>query len=186
MEPPLIDKVLLLLLTALISGLGIPWVLKLIDERKSRERARFEAQLARQTKVLEAQASLLENLSQVLWKWRYLAKKVVYYGAHDRADHYARATKEYGEAVWDLLNDFRVQISKARWLVSQDAYGRLDALYDYVVHDVDVVVTEAARSAVPNPAICQPLAHRFSAEVTQRLDDAMDQLASALHLKVLT
>ena len=119
-----LENIVLLVLTALITGLGIPWVLKRVAERKLREQKRFEADLARQGKIIEAQSKLLDDLSQLLWKWRYLAKKVVYYGAQENRERYDLARRQYDEKVWDILNEFRAEISRSRRLVSERAYER--------------------------------------------------------------
>jgi hypothetical protein len=179
-----LEKIILLALTALITGFGIPYVLKRVEERKLREQKRFEADLARQSKIIEAQAKLLDDLSQLLWKWRYLAKRVVYYGAQEDLDRYDLARKEYDEKIWDILNEFRIEISQSRRLVSERAYDRLDALYDYVVHDLDVRISEVVRTGKPDVEKSREIAERFSVEVSKKLDDAMDDLASELNLKL--
>ncbi len=184
LTPDLFEKVFLLLLTALISGWGIPRLLKRIQERKLREQKLFEADLAWQAKIIEAQSRLLDDLSQLLWRWRYLAKKVVYYGAEQNRERFLLAGKQYEEGVWDILHTFRIQISRSRRLVSEPAFRRLDALYDYVVRDLDVAITAAIRDGGVAGDHLDPLAHRFSEEVTQRLDAALDDLASEVKLKV--
>jgi hypothetical protein len=180
----LLEKISLLLLTALITGFGIPYVLKRVEERKMREQKKFDADLARQAKIIDAQAKLLDDLSQLLWKWRYLAKKVVYYGAQKDAERYSLAKKQYEEDVWDILNEFRTEISRSRRLVSERAYERLDSLYKYVVHDLDVKITNVIRDGGMDIEESSTLAQRFSVEVSKELDDAIDDLASELNLKV--
>ena len=118
-EQAFLEKIILLVLTALISGYGIPYVLKRVEERRLREQKKFEADLVRQGKIIEAQSKLLDDLSQLLWKWRYLAKKVAYYSAQGNAEHFDLAKKQYEESVWDILNEFRAEISRSRRLVSE-------------------------------------------------------------------
>lgn len=183
-DPAFFEKIILLILTALITGFGIPYVLKRIEERKLREQKKFEADLARQGKIIDAQAKLLDDLSQLLWKWRYLAKKVVYYGAQENTERFELARKQYDEAVWDILNEFRIEISRSRRLVSERAYEKLDSLYNYVVHDLDVSISEVIRTDKPDVEKSREIAERFSVEVSKKLDDAMDDLASELDLKV--
>ena len=179
-----LEKIILLVLTALMTGFGIPYVLKRIEERKLREQKKFEADLARQGKIIDAQAKLLDDLSCLLWKWRYLAKKVVYYGAQKNMEHYTLAKKQYEESVWDILNEFRIEISRARRLVSERAYEGLDSLYKYVVHDLDVKITDVIRDDELDVEKSSAIAERFSVEVSKKLDDAIDNLASELKLKV--
>jgi len=184
LDQTFLEKIILLILTALITGFGIPYVLKRVEERKLREQKKFEADLLRQSKILEAQSKLLDDLSGLLWKWRYLAKKVVYYGAEENMERYDRAKKEYDEIVWDILNEFRAEISKSRRLVSERAYERLDSLYKYVVHDIDLKISGIIRSDKLDVRRSEEMAERFSDEVSKKLDDAMDELASELALKI--
>ena len=179
-----VEKIILLVLTALITGFGIPYVLKRVEERKLREQKKFEAGLVRQGKIIDAQAKLLDDLSQLLLKWRYLAKKVVYYGAQQNTEHYSLAKKQYEENVWDILNEFRTEISRSRRLVSEHAYERLDSLYKYVVLDLDVRITDVIRADKLDIEKSRAIAERFSVEVSKKLDDAIDALASELNLKV--
>src|SRR5262249_61203733 len=71
-----LEKVVILLLTALLTGLLAPYVLKRIDEAKSVEQKILDADLARQAKVIEAQSKFLDDLTETLWNWRYLSMKV--------------------------------------------------------------------------------------------------------------
>jgi len=179
-----LEKIVLLVLTALITGFGIPYVLKRVEERKLREQKKFEADLARQGKIIEAQSKLLDDLSQLLWKWRYLAKKVVYYGAQENTERYDLARRQYDESVWDILNEFRAEISRSRRLVSEHAYERLDSLYNYVVHDIDVKISDIIAGDELDTKKSRGMAERFSVEVSKKIDDAIDDLASELNLKV--
>jgi RNAse (barnase) inhibitor barstar len=177
------EKVFFLLLTAVVTGFGVPYVLRMIDDRKLREQKKFEADLARQNKIIESQSKLLDDLSQLLWKWRYLAKKVVYYGAQENKARYKIAKQQYDENIWDILNGFRTEISKSRRLVSEGAYQKLDTLYNYIVGDIDIKITSLMNKDSIDARESGLIAERFSVEVTQKLDDAIDDLASELHLK---
>jgi hypothetical protein len=158
-----LEQIVLLVLTALITGFGIPIILRRIDEAK-----------IRQGKIIEAQSKLLDDLSQLLWKWRYMAKQVVYYGANGNRELYARARNEYNESIWLILHEFRVEISKARRLVSEKAYERLNGLYDYIVGDLDQKISAIIGAEKPDSLSCAAMASRFSNEVTKALDDALN------------
>ena len=177
-----VQQVTLLFLGALITGFGVPYVLRLIDARKMREQKKLEAELARQGKLLDAQSALLDEITRLVWAWRYLSKQVVYYGSRGDNDRYMAAKAKYEDGVWGLLDGLRTQISKARRLVSEAAFERLNDLYGYVVHDVDLKVSDLAGRAELDRAACSVLAQRFSAEVSGRLDDAIFELACELRL----
>jgi len=178
------ENIILLLLTALVTGFGIPYVLKRIEERKLLEQKKFETDLARESKIVEAQSNLLEDLTQILWKWRYLAKKVVYYASGKNKELYQVAKTEYDAKVWDVLDEFRVVISRSRRLVSEAAYKNLCSLYEYVVHDLDREVSNIIEMDEPNINRALILGNRFSTEVSQKLDDEIDTIADEMDLKV--
>lgn len=183
---PFVQQITLLILGALITGFGVPYVLRAIDARKMREQKIFEAELARQSKLLDAQSALLDEITRLVWAWRYLAKQVVYYGSRGDNERYVVVKEKYEDGVWGLLDGLRTQISKARRLVSESAFERLNELYKYVVHDVDLKVSDLAGKPEIDRAACSQLAQRFSAEVSGRLDDALFDLASELKLTFQT
>ncbi len=179
-----LQKIMLLIVTALISGAGVPYVLKVVDDRKLRRQKKFEADLTIQQKLIDSQSKLLDDLTQILWKWRYLAKSVVYYGSISQNERFDAAKKHYEDEVWRLLNEFRTEISRSRRLVSEAAFQQLNSLYHYVVHDLDLKISELISKNNPDAQECRRLADRFSNEVSTRLDDALNDLASELSLKV--
>lgn len=180
--PDFLGKLVLLVVGALITGLGLPWVLRTIDSNKQRQQKVFESDLARQTKLIDAQSALLDALTKVVWTWRYLAKEVVYYGAVGDTERYNKARATYEERVWHLLGELRTEISRARRLVSEAAFRELNQLYAYIVYDIDMKVRALADAVEPDLPGCRELADRFSNEVSAKLDDALLELAKQFHL----
>ena len=181
------EKLIFLTLTALVTGFGVPYVLKQIENRKLRAKE-FEADLARQGKIIKAQSQLLDDLTRILWKWRYLAKKVTYYASESSKEQFEIARKEYDENVWELLNELRVQASKSRRLASEAAYKELLSFYNYVVHDIDRKISDLIKKGELDAATIEQsaaLSQRFSNEVSESIDEIIDHLAHELHLKVL-
>src|SRR5262249_13958543 len=123
-----LEKVVILLLTALLTGLVAPYVLKRIDDAKSVQQKILEADLARQAKVIEAQSKFLDDITETLWNWRYLSMKVAYYGMGDQGPSYAAARKGYDLQIWEVLKRLRNQINKSCTLASEDAYKMLVSL----------------------------------------------------------
>jgi hypothetical protein len=179
-----IEKIVILSLTAVLTGLMAPYVLKQVDEAKSVQQKILEADLARQAKIIEAQSKLLDDMTETLWKWRYLSMKVAYYGMGDRGPSYATALKDYDLQIWDVLSSLRFQITKSRRLASEDGYKVLVALYDRIV-DIDAQLTGTA-SGSPSPAQAeefQKLNKLLRWEMTEQLDEVVDLLAKELRLK---
>lgn len=123
------ENVALLLLTATITGLLAPYLLKIIEDRRLRARAKFEDDLARQAKVIDAQVDLLEAFADAVWQFQLMAIEVTYYHGKLPDELYERALEKYQQEVGKLLVKIRSLISKSTRLVPHDAYLRLSRLY---------------------------------------------------------
>jgi hypothetical protein len=136
------EKLALLLSAAALSGLLAPLVLKQFEMRRTAEQKVREAQLARQAKLIDAQSALLDDLSRVLWEWRYAAMRVTYYGGLGDQERCTEANAAYGDVVWGLLSQIRFHTSRARWLISTDAFERLKAFYLRLI-EIDLALYRA-------------------------------------------
>ncbi len=144
------EKISLLLLTTTLSGLLIPYLLKKRDERKLREQKLFEAELARQGKIIDAQAKLLEDLAQLLWGMQLLALELPYYVLENSQDRYHAAATKYDIESWTYLAKLRVEISKARRLVSAELYQQLNDFYMKELIPLDGKISILMKSASAN------------------------------------
>ena len=181
------EKATLLLVTALLTGLLIPFVLKSIDESRAAEQRRNDADLSRQAKLIDAQSKYLEELADTLWRWRYLSMKVVYSREPHQAAEHESAVREYKAGIWDNLNRFRNLSSKARWLVSERSHGELHKLYERVVAfdaRLDLVVSNGLPGAARANAL-QPLYKELREEMTGELDRVIDMVARDTRLSAL-
>jgi hypothetical protein len=133
-----LGKLVLFALAALVTGFAIPMILKQITARKLETQKRFEADLARQGKVIEAQVELLESLSQFLWEFQLSAIAVSYYHALTDKALYETALKKYDEKVADVLGRIRAEISKSLRLTSEETYASLKDLYYKGLVDLDI------------------------------------------------
>lgn len=179
LSPDFWEKALILILTATITGLLVPYVLKRVDESKSIEQKRLEADISRQAKLIEAQARFLDETTEVLWNWRYLSMKVAYNGDGRREEQYAASVAAYEAGIWDVLSKLRNQTSKSRRLVSEKGYTNLVALYKKIV-ELDARLDEIVRQKLPVEARAKalaPISKKLYDEMTQSLDDTLDLLA---------
>jgi hypothetical protein len=132
----LLLAILPIIVTALFAGFLIPWLLRIVDARKSESMKRYEAALSRQARIIDAQANLLDELTKAMWAWRYSLMRVTYAGAEQSDEALDTAWRAYNEQMWDSLHAIRVQITRSRRLVSQHAYSALLKQYEQIV-DVD-------------------------------------------------
>jgi len=126
---PLAEHLILLGATAGLTGVLVPLIKGNLDHRKLLDGKRFEAELARETKILEAQGALLERLTQLLWAQALRVVEVSYRAYRGEIDAQKAAWERYDSACWTFFIDTRAEISKARQLSSDQVCDNLDRLY---------------------------------------------------------
>jgi hypothetical protein len=94
------QNVALVAITAGLTGLLVPTVKAIMDQRHFKEQKRYEAELARQSSIIAAQVALLE-----------------------------KAVEDYEDKSGSRFGHMQAEFSKARRLVSADRYDELQALY---------------------------------------------------------
>jgi hypothetical protein len=178
------ENVIILLLTATLTGLIVPWALKVIDDNKKIAQKRHEAEILRQDKIIESQSVLFDDFIQVLWRWRYTSIKTVYYGGRNYSERYIDAKTEYDKNIWDIFQQTRQGISRLGRFVSTEFYQELLDFYDYLVK-IDGEIT----LLIQNETLSENEIRKFSDlndilyyEATIKIDNLIKQLANELHL----
>jgi hypothetical protein len=183
----ILEKLVLLAATAILTGFLAPFVLKQIETRRAREQRQTEAWLARQAKVIEAQAHLLDEVARSLWEWRYLLMAVTYYGSYDAAEDFARAKAEYERTLWPTLSKIRYHTSQSRYLVSEAAYSRLVGFYMEIVElDKELMAAMLLSDPVRRRIVLGDTNHKMFGETTLKLDTLLHDLAKELKLAAPT
>lgn len=177
----------LLLVTAALTGLLIPYILKRVEHKRTLEQKDREADLARQAKVIEAQAAFLDELSLHLWNWRYLSMKLAYYGARQAdADNpkYAEAEANYDTNIWDVFRLTRNEISRSRRLLSTQMYKRLVDLYEseMVKLDNEIAGARTMLDVADRTEAFFTLNQQIFYGVTSHIDELLNEIASELGL----
>jgi hypothetical protein len=140
-----------LVLSVLLLGLGsflIPIVLKQIDDRKAIDQERFQEQLSRQDKILDAQAALLDTMAADFWQYELYASDVVI--SRDKRfgqdDWHQRAVDAYYLQTGPLLGKMRGEISTLLRLAPQSNYESFLRLYEDEVLPLDSCLLELMKS----------------------------------------
>jgi hypothetical protein len=202
-EVTLGESIILLVITAGLTGLLIPLVKELIDrgrlakqnrfeDERLKAQKRFEADLARQTKIIDAQADLVDNLAGTLWAFEKLILRVTYYGAAGDFEKFRSAFTKFDDEAWDLLAQVLAANSKARRLASPEAQNRLVKLYAYLVTDVAPQLeplrgsrpTEGGRLSAELRDACHRLNRAVYEEVAAEIDDVLTNFANEFRLSV--
>jgi hypothetical protein len=113
------EKVLVLLITAIISGFLIPFIVSEIQRIKSRNEV-----------VLKAQNTLLEDLSKTLLTYQTMLAEISWFRTSEADNEmmHQQAFKRYSKRSADLLIQWRMQIGRTRYLASRDISDKLLAL----------------------------------------------------------
>ena len=123
----LLEKVLLLVLTAILTGLLVPYINnKLADQRAVREKTEA-ADLARQASVLREQEQFLAQLERTIFDFHTKAAAVCWYRSQQPDEEkYAKSFAEYDTVSWKFMSDMHALLSKAKRLTSETAYATLE------------------------------------------------------------
>jgi hypothetical protein len=178
-------NLVLLVATAITSGLVVPYVLGRVDYRRSEQARERQARITRESRVIDAQVRLLENLARVLWRWRYLVMKVTYYGIKPTTDQrYPIARREYDERVWGLLNRFRLEVSRAQRLTSKSVHAMLLDFYQLMVDTDNRIreIEEESEDTVKLAVAFADLNRDVFETVTTRIDAMLDAAAHEMKL----
>ena len=162
------NLVLSVLLLA-VGSLVIPIVLKQIDDRKFADQQRFQAELSRQDKIIDAQAALLDDFASAFWDYEGYAADVLY-SRDERTgqdDWHQRAVEAYYVQSSPLLGQMRADISTLLRLAPRPVYDAFLRLYDEEVVPFDsclleLMKTEAASSGDPQPSRCVASGGKFA------------------------
>ena len=206
--PPLVQGLILLAATALVSGLLAPYIVNRIQVANQQRLKTYEADLARQSKIIEQQEALIQRLSSLLWEFQLVLIAPIYYGqpafrlqqstneqgesssgaVQSKTSAYDDAAKNYMANAGRLLGSIRAEIGGALRLVPADQWSILKELYYKELLPLDMQVTKRVLEGPTNEnegkwtQLHKYILHDF-AEI---LDKTVDGLAAALSLKYRT
>ncbi len=179
---PFLQSVILLFLTALVTGVGVPVVTGLIDDRKLRQQKLFEADLARQSKVIDAQGKLLDDLTSRLWKIQKGILAVSYYKTEGEEELYKKKYAEYHENSWLWFGDVVVLISESRRLASVETYRKLKELYEQCLEPFDQRLTKLAKRSDATGAEWDRFHEHVRRDMSDKIEEALSLLAQEFRL----
>jgi hypothetical protein len=190
MSQDFLEKAILVMLPIAFTGLLVPVIKNYLDNNNFRKRSLFEAALSRQTKIIEAQSKFLEDISEQLWKFRYLRQlwkfrylsmAVVFYKVKKDEKLYQVALTKYESENWDIFNRTRVEISRARRLVSETAHRRLVTFYHDGMNGLDKWLRRLLYEKPPVEEWEKLHVHMYE-DFTVEIDDLIHALAEELKL----
>jgi hypothetical protein len=181
LDEDFIQKIFLLGATALLTGFGVPWIKSRLDDQKFRQQKTFESELARQSTVLESQAKLLDDLSDLLWDFLLLSLAVTFYALHKHKEKFKKAWDTYDEKNWEYFGNIRATLSTARRLTSPTTHEALFAVYNDWFMEFDKELTRVGQLGL-NSSEWRTLHDRIYSEGVPLIDRALTELAMELKL----
>ena len=118
MSASFIEKAVLLLLTAVISGLLIPYVSNKIQSANAHREV-----------VLQSEAKLLDDVTTTIITYQFLVGDVSYYKSDTSIANekmQAQAFERYSSRVVDLFSQWGVEVAKAKSLTSPEISDKLN------------------------------------------------------------
>jgi hypothetical protein len=128
-----VQRALLLVLAALLSGLVVPLIFKTIDQ--SRERQQF---------IYRAQSQLFNDASEILLTYQTLALDVSWYGTPDarNPELQRRAFTRYSERMAEIQTKLALQAARARTLTSAPVGKKLDDFLGEIYKEQDTPINQ--------------------------------------------
>ena len=125
-----IEHALLLILTAVLTGLLVPFINTILADQKFREQRRFEAELARQAKIIDAQNELLGEIEKIVYGFQLRALALAWYKTQDKnSAKYQESLKAYDESSWVFFVDMHTRLGKVQRLTSPKVYEEIETFY---------------------------------------------------------
>ncbi len=176
--PAFIEKLLLLLATAVLSGLLVPEISSRLADTRNKQQKLFEADIQRQRDIISAQSELLKNLAKQLWEFQLSNINVSFYRISGNEAAFGTAAAKYQARSGELLGQIRAELSNARRLTSPAMHDRLTQLYFQTILPADSGV-EALIARGPAATRDEWLQqHKTSFETAQKaIDDVLKDLA---------
>ena len=93
----LLQNLILLVATALLTGLLVPYINSKIADNKFRKQKLFEAEIARQNKIIDSQDELLSELEKLLNTFKVNAVAVAWHKIKSKDNKlYQKSRHQYG------------------------------------------------------------------------------------------
>ena len=136
-----VEKVVLLLLTAIISGIVGPMILSSLQRQREDRGA-----------VLDAQSKLFDDVSTSILTYETLAADVSWFKHPDARNEemHELAYKRYNERVVDVVASLRSEIARSRTLVSKDIVDRLDGFLKRIFLEQDTPMMRLYSNDAPD------------------------------------
>jgi hypothetical protein len=181
------EKLILLAFAAVITSFLIPYILQKADHINRQDRIVYQAEIARQNKILEAKVEFLNTLHELFWNYQIMAIDVPFYLQFKNERMYNESLKQYEENAGKLIGKIRGEIAKAYRLTSQEQYEELKKFYYEIILVVDQkLLSIASKAEIKDQTEIEKwkqLQNYLLNDYAKMVDEIMNDLALELDLK---
>lgn len=177
-----IEKVALLLLTILLSGIIVPLGINYLEGQSSLRTSVREQAAARAAALLQAQTDLLEQFSETVLTFQSLVLDVSWHGTSDVGSSQAqdKAFARYDEQITVLLTKWRAEASRARLLASAAVGERMSRFLNRVMEMQDTPINRLRKQSAD--AAEWDNQHAINIVVSDEANDLIAELAIEMGL----
>jgi hypothetical protein len=184
-SPAFIQSLLLVLVIAVLAVVLVPPIKARMDRHRLRAERRFQAEVTRQEIVIESQAELLDNISELLWGLVTMALEVAYHKREPAGEQLAaEAFQLYNDQVWDYLADLRSEVSQAARLVSPQAAEQLDGVRQEWLDKAHMLLVKLARLEEASKEQWKSYDDYLLDEFSAKVDSVISAIAQETGLRV--
>ena len=181
----LAQSILVLLATALITGLLVPIIKSRMDMQFFTEQKAHEARIVRQAEIIKEQTELLRQFVEVIWRFHFAMIQISYAKVTSVADsEFVILWRDYDNKSWICLNDLRRTISSGIHLVSPERFKELLKFYNEMLAEDGTLTADVQRKVQKQQEWLRSHTHLLY-EVSGKIDAQVAALAEDLHLRTL-
>jgi hypothetical protein len=139
-----VEKVLLLLLTIILSGIIVPIIINYFTSKSAERQKAIEAMKSKDQAILQAQSNLLTDLSETILTYETLALDASWYGTEgiNNKEMHQKAFLRYSDRIVDLLSKLRALASRAQTLASPAISNKINAFINKIFEEQDTPINQ--------------------------------------------
>jgi hypothetical protein len=122
-----VEKIALLVFTAVLSGLIIPFLLAQYNSGASARQKSIDLARSKNDSILQAQAKLVEEFATIILTYETLALDISWYKTRAGKDEnlYRKAFERYSDRIVDLLSSWRSLSARSQALTSPSVNAKI-------------------------------------------------------------
>jgi hypothetical protein len=143
-----VEKLMLLLITAALSGLLLPYVLTRYNNSVAARQKAADIARSKNESILQAQAKLVEDLAAVVLTYETLALDVTWFRTSVAKDEkmYQRAYERYSDRIVDLISTWRSLTARSQTLTSPSVSVKIGDFLARVFSEQDTPLVALSRA----------------------------------------